>query len=60
MSAADGTNVVQIFRNALDMAIEFKKNPPKDDFMAEVLELLGNDALDGDGTKKDDGDEEFW
>jgi hypothetical protein len=59
VSAADGTNVVQIFRNALDMAIEFKKNPPKDDFMAEVLELLGNDALDGDGTKKDDGDEEF-
>ena len=58
VSAADGTNVVQIFRNALDMAIEYKRNPPKDDFMAEVLELLGNDALDDLG-KRDDGDEEF-
>jgi len=58
VSAADGTNVVQIFRNALDMAIEYKKNPPKDDFMADIFELLGNDALD-DPFKKDDGDEEF-
>ena len=58
MSAADGTNVVQIFKDALEMAIEYKKNPPKDDFMADVLELLGNDALDDLG-KKDDGDDEF-
>lgn len=58
VSAADGTNVVQIFRNALDMAIEYKKNPPRDDFMADVLELLGSDALD-DLNKKDDDDEEF-
>lgn len=39
------------------MAIEYKKNPPKDDFMADVLELLGNDALD-DFNKAED-DEEF-
>ena len=60
VSAADGTNVVQIFRDSLDMAINYKKNPPKDDFMADVFELLGNDALDDLGMKKnDDGDEEF-
>ena len=41
VSAANGTNVVQIFRDALDMALNYKKNPPKDDFMNEVLELLG-------------------
>ncbi len=41
VSAADGTNVVQIFRQALDMAIQYKDDPNKDDFMNEVLELLG-------------------
>lgn len=41
VSAADGTNVVQIFRDALDMAIKYKEDPNKDDFMNEVLELLG-------------------
>lgn len=59
VSAADGTNVVQIFRDALDMAIDYKKNPPKDDFMADVLELLGNDALENNGNGKDDGNDEF-
>lgn len=58
VSAADGTNVVQIFKNALDMAIDYKNNPPKDDFMADVLELLGNDALE-DPNKKEEEDEEF-
>ena len=42
VSAANGTNVVQIFKDALNMALEYKKNPPKDDFMSEVLELLGD------------------
>lgn len=41
MSAADGTNVVSIFRDSLDMAIKYKEDPNKDDFMNEVLELLG-------------------
>ena len=57
VSAADGTNVVQIFRDALDLAIDYKKNPPKDDFMADVLELLGDDALDD--PKAGSGDELF-
>ena len=60
VSAADGTNVVQIFRDSLDLAINYKKNPPKDDFMADVLELLGNDALDDlNMNNKDDGEDEF-
>ena len=60
VSAADGTNVVKIFRDALDLAITYKKNPPKDDFMAEVMDLLGDDCMD-DIPKKttDDGDDEF-
>ena len=58
VSAADGTNVVQIFRDALDLAINYKKNPPKDDFMAEVMDLLGDDVA-GDQKSKDDDDDEF-
>ena len=47
MSAANGTNVVQIFRDALDMGIKYKENPHKDDFMNEVMELLNEtDGLD--------------
>ena len=61
VSAADGTNVVQIFRDSLDSALEYKKNPPKDDFMAEAAELgLFDDLEDNKGSgKKSDGDEEF-
>lgn len=62
VSAADGTNVVQIFRDALDLAINYKKNPPKEDFMAEVMDLLGDDAFDDPPTGKagyNDDDEEF-
>lgn len=40
VSAADGTNVVVIFREALDMAIKYKDDPENDDFMKEVIDLL--------------------
>ena len=40
VSAADGTNVVQLFREALDGAVKYKENPPEDDFMNEVMDLL--------------------
>lgn len=43
VSAADGTNVVAIFKEALDMAIKYKDSPDNDDFMKEVNELLGED-----------------
>ena len=57
VSAADGTNVVKIFRDSLDLAIEYKANPPKDDFMAEVMDLLGDDL--GEEFKDNDGDDQF-
>lgn len=40
VSAADGTNVVAIFKQALDMAIKYKDDPENDDFMKEVIDLL--------------------
>lgn len=40
VSAANGTNVVQIFRDALDMAVKYKENPPEDDFMNVVQNML--------------------
>ena len=54
VSAADGTNVVKIFRDSLDLANEYKKNPPKDDFMADVLDLLGEDIFDEPLAKDDE------
>ena len=47
VSAADGTNVVKIFNDALDYALEYKANPPKDDFMAEIQDLLGDENGEG-------------
>jgi Rab-like protein 2 len=41
VSAADGTNVVVIFKEALDMAVKYKEDPENDDFMKEVMDLLG-------------------
>ena len=58
VSAADGTNVVQIFRDSLDLAMKYKRNPPKDDFMADVLDLLGEDIFD-DPLGQKDRDEEI-
>ena len=57
VSAADGTNVVQIFKDSLDMALNYKKNPPKDDFMADVMELLGDDIFDKEIIHKPDDEE---
>ena len=39
VSAADGTNVVAIFRETLDMAIKYKEDPNRDDFLKECEEL---------------------
>nr|AME21658.1 RABL2 [Trachydiscus minutus] len=38
VSAADGTNVVKVFHEAVRLGINFKKNNP--DFMTEVIEFL--------------------
>lgn len=39
VSAADGTNVVAIFRETLKMAIQYKDDPNRDDFLKECEEL---------------------
>jgi len=44
VSAADGTNVVQIFRDALKMAVEYKANPHQDDLMQDLMDLLGEES----------------
>ena len=43
-AAADGTNVVKIFEEAVSLADSYKRNGEKD-FVAEVLELLDESAL---------------
>ena len=47
VSAANGANVVKIFRDALEKGLDYKNNPNKDDFMQEVLELLNEDQIFG-------------
>lgn len=39
VSAADGTNVVVIFRETLDLALKYKDDPDREDFFKEVAEL---------------------
>ena len=40
VSAADGTNVVAIFQQALEAGLNYKQNPHEDDFMNDILDLL--------------------
>lgn len=39
-SAADGTNVVAAFEDAIARGVDYANNPPEDDFMSDVLALL--------------------
>ena len=39
-SAADGTNVVAAFEDAIARGVDYRDNPPEDDFMNDVLSLL--------------------
>ncbi|XP_043944551.1 rab-like protein 2A [Protopterus annectens] len=48
VSAADGTNVVKLFRDAIKLAVSYKNN--SNDFMDEVMRELENFELD----KKED------
>lgn len=40
VSAADGTNVVQLFEHAISVGAAYKKNPKTDDFFAQVMEAI--------------------
>ena len=46
VSASDGTNVVKVFNNALEAALERKENPP-DDYYSQVMDLLEEDRVLG-------------
>ena len=39
VSAADGTNVVKTFREAITRGLDYKKNPPED-YYSTVLNML--------------------
>ena len=57
VSAANGTNVVAIFEQALKSGLQYKINPHEDDFMNDVLDLLKDDPKLGmkmGEEKKDD------
>jgi len=57
VSAANGTNVVAIFEQALKSGLQYKIKPHEDDFMNDVLELLKDDPKLGMAMgeeKKDD------
>jgi 50S ribosomal subunit-associated GTPase HflX len=55
-SAADGTNVVKIFRDVIELAVQFKQNPPADDFVQEALEAV--DYFDQKEKLSQNADEE--
>nr|XP_056701825.1 rab-like protein 2B [Euleptes europaea] len=59
VSAADGTNVVKVFNEAIQLAVDYKQN--SSDFMDEVLEELENFELEkkgGDSSDKEEVDPE--
>merc|ERR1711988_2002477 len=47
-SAADGTNVVTMFEEAICMGHKYKNSDDADDFMADVMNLLEENDLGGD------------
>lgn len=47
VSAADGTNVVSIFQQALEQGLHYKLNPHQDDITHDILDLLAKTKPDG-------------
>ena len=39
-SAADGTNVVKVFKEMLGLAMDYKQDPDKENFMMDLLEAI--------------------
>uniref|UniRef100_A0A8B9K287 RAB, member of RAS oncogene family-like 2 n=1 Tax=Astyanax mexicanus TaxID=7994 RepID=A0A8B9K287_ASTMX len=56
VSAADGTNVVKVFKDAINMALSYKKN--SSDFMDEVMRELENFELESKEDSSSDKEEE--
>ncbi|XP_034984084.1 rab-like protein 2B isoform X3 [Zootoca vivipara] len=55
VSAADGTNVVKVFNDAIKLAVAYKQN--SEDFMDEVLKELENFELEKKGEDSTDKEE---
>uniref|UniRef100_A0A672N297 Rab-like protein 2A n=1 Tax=Sinocyclocheilus grahami TaxID=75366 RepID=A0A672N297_SINGR len=55
VSAADGTNVVKVFKDAIQMALSYKRN--SNDFMDEVMRELENFDLDSKEESSDKDEE---
>ncbi|KAI2653397.1 Rab-like protein 2A [Labeo rohita] len=55
VSAADGTNVVKVFKDAIQMALSYKKN--SNDFMDEVMRELENFDLESKEESSDKDEE---
>ncbi|KAI9140955.1 RTW putative [Paraphysoderma sedebokerense] len=54
VSASDGTNVVKTFKHAISVALEYKDDGSKGDFLEEVMQLLNDDTfIDGPTKEKD-------
>ncbi|CCW62834.1 unnamed protein product [Phytomonas sp. EM1] len=51
VSAAHGTNVVQLFEKAILYASMYKENPQKDDIVAQVLTILKTKDNSNEGSK---------
>ncbi|XP_061493966.1 rab-like protein 2B [Rhineura floridana] len=56
VSAADGTNVVKLFNDAIKLAVAYKQN--SEDFMDEVLKELENFELEKDSDDKEESSPE--
>ncbi|KAK1784640.1 hypothetical protein P4O66_003326 [Electrophorus voltai] len=54
VSAADGTNVVKVFKDSINMALSYKKN--SSDFMDEVMRELENFELESKEDSSDKGE----
>eukprot|EP00796_Vickermania_ingenoplastis_P013241 gene13241-9086_t len=52
VSAADGTNVVQLFEHAVSAGAAYKKNPKEEDFFSQVMEALKPDGKIPGGPSK--------
>jgi len=53
VSSSDGTNIVRVFQEAIQLAIMNKEQPP-DEVMAEIYNLLKDDENQADGALFDD------
>lgn len=56
VSAADGTNVVKLFRDTIKLAMSYKQN--SSDFMDEVMRELENFDLEANAETRDDESKE--